>query len=173
MPSGADGGTGTCPICSQDFPLADLIAHSSRCVEEQENQEQGNCCPLCGDEYPPDVLPRHAAKCTAFSTRTVMDDGANDDTESTRNPPSDNGSVPTQTRERAELQLHCEARGIRMGPPMFDMTAHYEGDAVIDARTGLIDWPVLLLYDEYGQTDFIQVYVHNLLVKNLFFLSLH
>ena len=49
-------------------------------------------------------------------------------------------------------------RGIRMGPPVFEYGAQqHDAKPILDRNTGLISWPLLILYEEYGQTDFIQL----------------
>eukprot|EP00943_MAST-04B_sp_MAST-4B-sp1_P000953 g953.t1 len=58
-----------------------------------------------------------------------------------------------------EIQAVAMHRGIRMGPPVFEYGAQqHDAKPLLDPNnTGLISWPLLILYEEYGQTDFIQL----------------
>ena len=57
-----------------------------------------------------------------------------------------------------EIQTVAMHRGIRMGPPVFEYGAQqHDAKPILDRNTGLISWPLLILYEEYGQTDFIQL----------------
>ncbi|OQR84459.1 hypothetical protein ACHHYP_13362 [Achlya hypogyna] len=51
----------------------------------------------------------------------------------------------------------CALRGVRVGRGVLDdaRVKDFEGKADLDEE-GVMCWPVLLLYDEYGQSDFIQ-----------------
>ena len=57
-----------------------------------------------------------------------------------------------------EIQTVALHRGMRMGPPIFEYGAQqHDARPVLDQTTGLLSWPLLILYEEYGQTDFIQL----------------
>ena len=57
-----------------------------------------------------------------------------------------------------EIQTVALHRGMRMGPPIFEYGAQqHDAKPVLDQTTGLLSWPLLILYEEYGQTDFIQL----------------
>ncbi|RHY91982.1 hypothetical protein DYB37_001956 [Aphanomyces astaci] len=52
----------------------------------------------------------------------------------------------------------CNLRHVRVGPAVISdrRVTDFEGKADLNPDTGNLAWPVLFLYDEYGQSDFIQ-----------------
>ena len=52
-----------------------------------------------------------------------------------------------------------EKRGIQMGKPLYDVQRQYEVDIHID--NGELHWPVMLLYEEYNQSEFIKDFNEN------------
>ena len=61
------------------------------------------------------------------------------------------------------LQEACNFRGVRMGPPIFEYGAQQRGAEPVlrikdpaDLTTSQLTWPLLILYEETSQTDFIQ-----------------
>ncbi|TMW69416.1 hypothetical protein Poli38472_001572 [Pythium oligandrum] len=57
----------------------------------------------------------------------------------------------------------CEVRQVKVGRALIDdeRVKQYEGKADLDSESGQLCWPVLMLYDEYGTSDFIQVFAEN------------
>ncbi|CAK4209492.1 unnamed protein product [Aphanomyces euteiches] len=60
----------------------------------------------------------------------------------------------------------CALRKVRVGPAVLTdrRVADFCGKADLSSTTGAMEWPVLFLYDEYGQSDFIQQFDENDLV---------
>jgi hypothetical protein len=55
------------------------------------------------------------------------------------------------------LREACNIRAVRMGPPVFEYGAQQRGvESPVLSDQGELYWPLLLLYDESAQTDFIQ-----------------
>jgi tetratricopeptide repeat protein 4 len=66
-------------------------------------------------------------------------------------------------RKRTELQAHTAKlmpeflkRGIKIGMPQFSTQAEYPVQVRIAEEDGLLHWPVMFLYEEHRQSDFIQ-----------------
>ena len=69
-----------------------------------------------------------------------------------------------EERKRKALQNAIASRGITMGKKLFDVNFQYEGDvgwADGIPASGTLVWPVLFLYPEYKQSDFIQAMSEN------------
>jgi hypothetical protein len=54
-----------------------------------------------------------------------------------------------------------EKRGIIMGNPLFDLQNQYESQVRLDEQKDELHWPVLLLYPEHNQSDFIKDFNEN------------
>lgn len=54
-----------------------------------------------------------------------------------------------------ELLLQLRGLGFRLGPPLYDRPRAYNDQVRIDAATSDVHWPVLFLYPQYSQSDFI------------------
>merc|ERR1711924_511628 len=57
----------------------------------------------------------------------------------------------------AELLEALKPRALTLGPPLFDISLYaYRGPVVPKVVDGSVHWPIIFLYDEYGQSDFIE-----------------
>ncbi|ETV98952.1 hypothetical protein H310_08433 [Aphanomyces invadans] len=64
----------------------------------------------------------------------------------------------------------CTLRKVRVGPAIISdrRVADFQGKADLNPDSGNMAWPVLFLYDEYGQSDFIQAFdEHDMVVEHL------
>ena len=57
------------------------------------------------------------------------------------------------SKKRA-IRKACEERGLVMGEPVYEGLARGGAEPYMDG-SGLIHWPILLLYDEFDQSDFL------------------
>jgi hypothetical protein len=62
---------------------------------------------------------------------------------------------------QGEIIPEIEKRGIVMGKQLFDTQSQYEGEIYLDKPTGELHFPVLFLYEEFQQTDFIKDFNEN------------
>ncbi|KAF0716609.1 Aste57867_2756 [Aphanomyces stellatus] len=64
----------------------------------------------------------------------------------------------------------CTLRKVRVGPAVISdrRVADFEGKADLNSASGHMEWPVLFLYDEFGQSDFIQHFdEHDMILEHL------
>ena len=71
-----------------------------------------------------------------------------------------------------ELQTACRLRNIRMGPALFriDLDKQQHRPQVYGEQMGSIGvmaWPVMLLYEEHAQNDFVQQFSDDVLIRDL------
>jgi len=59
-----------------------------------------------------------------------------------------------------ELQMEFDKRGIVMGCPIFGSQQQYQGDVYKD-ENDVLHWPVLFLYEEHNQSDFVKDFNEN------------
>ena len=71
------------------------------------------------------------------------------------------------------LQSACEVRGIRMGPALFELDSDKRkhrpqvfGEGV-PGQLGPMVWPVMLLYEEHAQNDYVQQFGEDSLLRDL------
>eukprot|EP00027_Filamoeba_sp_ATCC50430_P002230 CAMPEP_0168550526 /NCGR_PEP_ID=MMETSP0413-20121227/5691_1 /TAXON_ID=136452 /ORGANISM="Filamoeba nolandi, Strain NC-AS-23-1" /LENGTH=341 /DNA_ID=CAMNT_0008581001 /DNA_START=35 /DNA_END=1060 /DNA_ORIENTATION=+ len=64
------------------------------------------------------------------------------------------------TKKTHLLMEEFEKRGIQMGKPLYDVQRQYEVDIHVDEQ-GALHWPVMLLYEEYNQSEFIKDFNEN------------
>lgn len=62
----------------------------------------------------------------------------------------------------AAVKAALEGRGVMLGPPLFDL-AMYEvrcrvKPAFVDEPGGAVQWPLMFLYDEVNQSDFVEAF---------------
>jgi tetratricopeptide (TPR) repeat protein len=55
----------------------------------------------------------------------------------------------------ARVRAACTERGLRVGPPVFNSMKRTRAEPYVDAEGGL-HWPVLLLYPETSQSDYLE-----------------
>ena len=60
-----------------------------------------------------------------------------------------------QVQMRTELFLQLRHIGFRIGPPLYDRPRTHNDEVRIDAKAGEVHWPVVFLYPQYSQSDFI------------------
>jgi hypothetical protein len=71
-----------------------------------------------------------------------------------------------------QLQSACELRNIRMGPALFTIDAdkrNYRPQVYGDqlGSVGVMAWPIMLLYEEHAQNDFVQQFSDDALLRDL------
>ena len=61
-----------------------------------------------------------------------------------------------QEKKRQEMiNMALRVRKIQRTPILFEAMRQYEGEPSLDAQ-GVMHWPLLFLYEEYGQSDFVK-----------------
>jgi len=79
------------------------------------------------------------------------------------------------------LQTACEARGIRMGPSLFKIdqdkqkhrpqvygqVEHVKEKSKMHDLLGAMTWPIMLLYEEHAQNDFVQQFSDDVMLRDL------
>lgn len=73
-----------------------------------------------------------------------------------------------ETKEKVEaaikhqdvISVEIEKRGIVMGGPLFDTQRQYEGQVKLDEE-GCLHWPVMFLYEEHQQSEFVVDFAEN------------
>ena len=54
------------------------------------------------------------------------------------------------------LLENFEKRDVKLGPRLYDAKYQESNEPTIDPESGVVTWPVLFLYEEHQQTDFIK-----------------
>jgi hypothetical protein len=65
-------------------------------------------------------------------------------------------AVEKEMKTKKTILEELQSRGIKMGRALFDVQGQYEGQVYI-GESGEIHWPVMFIYEEYNQTEFVKV----------------